>query len=129
MALEAVRMDTTDLVVRATSKQARIPTWGGTRMAMSTRLADRVRHFLAEPDQWSRFPDDVRDWLEVQKYRSALPEPGQLLIETFPHEGRHYLVCSSFEGWNAPQSLGILLTRRTDRQGLMRTTGRACVRE
>ncbi|AEG49928.1 DEAD/H associated domain protein [Sphingobium chlorophenolicum L-1] len=119
MALEAVRMDTTDLVVRATSKQARIPTWGGTRMAMSTRLADRVRHFLAEPDQWSRFPDDVRDWLEVQKYRSALPEPGQLLIETFPHEGRYYLVCYSFEGWNAHQSLGMLLTRRMDAQGLM----------
>ena len=119
MALEVVRMDTTDLIVRATSKQARIPTWGGTRMAMSTQLADRVRHFLAEPEEWHRFPDDVRDWLEVQKYRSALPEPGQLLIETFPHEGRHYLVCYSFEGWNAHQSLGMLLTRRMDAQGLM----------
>ena len=118
-ALEVVRMDLTDLVVRATSKQARIPTWGGTRMAMSTRLADRVRHFLAEPEEWHRFPEDVRDWLEVQKYRSALPQPGQLLIETFPHEGRHYLVCYSFEGWNAHQSLGMLLTRRMDAQGLM----------
>jgi len=118
-ALEVVRMDTTDLIVRATSKQARIPSWGGTRMAMSTRLADRVRHFLAEPGQWHRFPQDVREWLEVQKLRSALPEPGQLMIETFPHEGRHYLVCYSFEGWNAHQSLGMLLTRRMDAQGLM----------
>src|SRR3546814_13563512 len=58
-------------------------------------------------------------WLEVQKYRSALPEPGQLLIETFPHEGRHYLVCYSFEGWNAHQSPAMLLTRRMDAQGLM----------
>ena len=119
LALEVVRMDVTDLVVRATSKQARVPAWGGTRMAMSTRLADRVRHFLAEPEEWHRFPDDVREWLEVQKYRSALPEPGQLLIETFPHEGRYYLVCYSFEGWNAHQSLGMLLTRRMDAQGLM----------
>ena len=119
LALEVVRMDVTDLVVRATSKQARVPAWGGTRMAMSTRLADRVRHFLAEPEEWHRFPDDVREWLEVQKYRSALPEPGQLMIETFPHEGRHYLVCYSFEGWNAHQSLGMLLTRRMDAQGLM----------
>ena len=118
-ALEVVRMDSADLIVRATSKRARIPSWGGTRMAMSTRLADRVRHFLAEPGQWSRFPDDVREWLEVQKYRSSLPEPGQLLVETFPHEGRHYLVCYSFEGWNAHQSLGMLLTRRMDAQGLM----------
>ena len=119
MALEVVRMNTSDLVVRATSKQARIPSWGGTRMAMSTRLADRVRHFLAEPQEWHRFPADVREWLEMQKLRSTLPQPGQLLIETFPHEGRHYLICYSFEGWNAHQSLGMLLTRRMEIQGLM----------
>ncbi|KFL45473.1 Lhr-like helicase [Sphingobium sp. ba1] len=119
MALEVVKMDTTDLVVRATSKQARIPSWGGSRMAMSTRLADRVRAFLASPDQWHRFPPDVREWLDMQKLRSVLPQPGQLLIETFPHEGRHYLVCYSFEGWNAHQSLGMLLTRRMESQGLM----------
>ncbi|MFP5431538.1 MAG: ligase-associated DNA damage response DEXH box helicase, partial [Alphaproteobacteria bacterium] len=119
MALEVVKMDTTDLVVRATSKQARIPSWGGSRMAMSTRLADRVRAFLASPDQWHRFPPDVREWLDMQKLRSVLPQPGQLLIETFPHEGRHSLVCYSFEGWNAHQSLGMLLTRRMESQGLM----------
>ncbi|MEJ7932713.1 ligase-associated DNA damage response DEXH box helicase [Sphingobium sp. AN558] len=119
LALEVVRMDAADLFVRGTAKQARMPSWGGTRMAMSTRLADRVRHFLAEPDEWPRFPQDVREWLEMQKLRSALPEPGQLLIETFPHEGRHYLVCYSFEGWNAHQSLGMLLTRRMEAQGLM----------
>jgi ATP-dependent Lhr-like helicase len=119
VALEVVRMDTADLIVRATQKQARIPSWGGTRMAMSTRLADRVRHFLAEPGEWRRFPPDVREWLEMQKLRSALPQPGQLLVETFPHEGRHYMVCYSFEGWNAHQSLGMLLTRRMESQGLM----------
>ena len=118
-ALEVVKMDTTDLIVRATSKQARIPSWGGTRMAMSTRLADRVRAFLASPDEWHRFPPDVREWLDMQKLRSVLPQPGQLLIETFPHEGRHDLVCYSFEGWNAHQSLGMLLTRRMESQGLL----------
>ncbi|CAN5430128.1 ligase-associated DNA damage response DEXH box helicase [soil metagenome] len=118
-ALEVVRMDASDLIVRATSRPARIPSWGGTRMAMSTRLADRVRRFLAAPEEWHRFPEDVREWLEMQKYRSALPEPGQLLVETFPHEGRHYMVAYSFEGWNAHQSLGMLLTRRMDAQGLM----------
>ncbi len=118
-ALEVVKMDSSDLTVRATSKSARMPSWGGTRMAMSTRLADRVRHFLAAPQEWHRFPDDVREWLEMQRHRSALPEPGQLLVETFPHEGRHYMVCYSFEGWNAHQSLGMLLTRRMETQGLM----------
>jgi ATP-dependent Lhr-like helicase len=119
MALEVVRMDTADLVVRATTRPARIPSWGGTRMAMSTRLADRVRAFLADPGEWHRFPDDVREWLDMQKLRSALPGTDQLLVETFPHEGRHYMVAYSFEGWNAHQSLGMLLTRRMDAQGLM----------
>ena len=87
-------------------------------MPLSTNLADRVRGFLAHPGEWARFPDDVREWLEVQAYRSVLPEPGQLLVETFPREGRHYMVAYSFEGWNAHQSLGMLITRRMETQGL-----------
>lgn len=118
MSLEVERIDTEDLVVRATSRPARIPTYGGARMPISTNLADRVRGFLSQRDEWQRFPDDVREWLEVQAYRSRLPEPDQLLVETFPREGRYYMVAYSFEGWNAHQSLGMLLTRRMETQGL-----------
>ncbi len=118
LSLEVEKMDTEDLVVRATSKPARIPTYGGARMPLSTNLADRVRAFLAEPAEWPRFPDDVREWLEMQARRSVLPRPGQLLVETFPREGRHYMVAYSFEGWNAHQSLGMLITRRMETQGL-----------
>ena len=118
MSCEVIRIDTEDVLVRASTRPARIPTYGGARMPISTHLADRVRGFLAHPEQWARFPDDVREWLEVQSYRSRLPEPGQLLIETFPREGRQYMVAYSFEGWNAHQSLGMLLTRRMETQGL-----------
>ncbi len=115
---EVERIDTEDLVVRASSRPARIPTYGGSRMPLSTSLADRVRGFLDSPGEWARFPDDVREWLEFQRLRSALPRPGQLLVETFPREGRHYMVAYSFEGWNAHQSLGMLITRRMEAQGL-----------
>ena len=118
LSCEVQSIDTEDLIVRASSKPARIPTYGGSRMPLSTNLATRVRHFLAEPDQWQRFPPDVRDWLEFQAKRSALPRPGQLLVETFPREGRHYMVAYSFEGWNAHQSLGMLVTRRMEAEGL-----------
>ncbi|MBA3675957.1 MAG: ligase-associated DNA damage response DEXH box helicase [Sphingosinicella sp.] len=118
LVLEVERIDGVDLYVRATTKSARIPTYVGARMAMSTNLADRVRHFLHDRDQWPRFPDDVREWLEVQDYRSVLPHPDQLLVETFPHEHRHYMVAYSFEGWNAHQSLGMLITRRMETAGL-----------
>ena len=118
LTLEIERMTGTELIVHATSKSARIPTYVGTRMAMTTHLAERVRRFLADRDQWPRFPDDVREWLEVQAYRSVLPEPDQLLVETFPHEHRHYMVIYSFEGWNAHQSLGMLILRRMEASGL-----------
>jgi ATP-dependent Lhr-like helicase len=119
LALEVQKVDVTDLLVRATSKPARIPTYGGARMPISTHLADRVRAYLHDPSEWPRFPDDVREWLEVQGRRSRLPAPDELLVETFPHEGRHYWVIYSFEGWNAHQSLGMLLTRRMESAGLM----------
>ncbi|HEY7809145.1 MAG TPA: ligase-associated DNA damage response DEXH box helicase [Allosphingosinicella sp.] len=118
LVLEVERIEGTDLQVRASTKSARIPTYVGARMAMSTNLADRVRNFLYDREEWPRFPDDVRDWLEVQAYRSVLPRPEQLLVETFPHEHRHYMVAYSFEGWNAHQSLGMLITRRMESAGL-----------
>ena len=118
MSLEVVRQTESDLVVRASTKSAMIPSWGGTRMAMTTHLAGRVRRFLADPAQWHRFPADVREWLRMQAIRSVLPRPDQLLVETFPHEGLHHMVVYSFEGWNAHQSLGMLLTRRMEERGL-----------
>jgi ATP-dependent Lhr-like helicase len=87
-------------------------------MSMTTHLADRVRAFLADSSDWHRFPDDVREWLEVQQRRSKLPQPDELLVETFPLEGRHYMVMYSFEGWNAHQSLGMLITKRMENAGL-----------
>jgi ATP-dependent Lhr-like helicase len=118
LSLEVLRFKETDIIVRASSKQARLVTYGGQRMSMSTHLADRVRRFLASPADWHRFPDDVREWLEVQERRSILPQPDQLLVETFPREGRHYMCAYSFEGWNAHQSLGMLITKRMENAGL-----------
>jgi ATP-dependent helicase Lhr and Lhr-like helicase len=118
ISLEVERIDTEDVVVRATSRPARIPSYGGARMPLSTNLADRVRGFLHNDAEWHRFPPDVREWLEVQQRRSKMPAPGELLVETFPHHGRHYMVAYPFEGWNAHQSLGMLLTKRMEKRGL-----------
>ena len=121
LGLEVEQFKDTDIVVHASSKRARIVTYGGQRMSMSTHLAERVRHMLADRNDWSRFPDDVREWLEVQDRRSQIPEPNELLVETFAHEGLHYMVAYSFEGWNAHQSLGMLITRRMESAGLKPT--------
>ncbi|MBL0913943.1 MAG: ligase-associated DNA damage response DEXH box helicase [Sphingopyxis sp.] len=118
LSLEVESIRDTDLIVRATTRPARIPSYVGARMALTTRLAERVRGFLADPTSWQRFPEDVRFWLEMQQLRSVLPRPGELLVETFPHEGNHYMICYPFEGWNAHQSLGMLITKRMERAGL-----------
>jgi ATP-dependent helicase Lhr and Lhr-like helicase len=118
ISLEVEGTNATDLIVRATTRRARIPSYNGARMPLTTHLAARVRAFLHDRQQWPRFPSDVRDWLEMQGRRSILPAPDQLLIETFPRDGLHFMVTYSFEGWNAHQSLAMLITKRMDAVGL-----------
>ena len=116
--LEVVKIQDMEVLVRAAKTSAAIPSYGGTRMALTTHLADRVRDMLVDRAGWARFPDDVREWLEVQDWRSRMPGPGELLVETFPHAKREYAVYYTFAGWNANQSLGMLVTRRMDDRGL-----------
>jgi ATP-dependent helicase Lhr and Lhr-like helicase len=118
MPLEVEAIKDIDLIVRAAKRAVQIPSYMGGRLSLSTHLSGRVRQFLTDRDGWSRFPSDVQEWLDVQSQRSILPQPGQLLVETFPDKDRHYMVCYPFEGWNAHQSLGMLITRRMESRGL-----------
>ncbi|GAA0265030.1 ligase-associated DNA damage response DEXH box helicase [Alteraurantiacibacter aestuarii] len=117
--LEVEQLRDMELVVRACRKAAMIPSYGGLRLPLTTHLASRVRALLVDRAGWARFPDDVREWLEVQDWRSQLPGPDNLLVESFPHGGREYSVYYTFTGWNANQSLGMLVTKRMEDMGLM----------
>ncbi|WP_354195171.1 ligase-associated DNA damage response DEXH box helicase [Aquamicrobium terrae] len=92
-----------------------VPSYAGGKFPLSTYLADQVRAMLADPDRWSTLPEQVSDWLRLQKQKSMLPKRGDLLVETFPRGDRHYMVCYPFEGRLAHQTLGMLLTRRLER--------------
>ena len=118
MDLEVETMRELELIVRASRKSAQIPSYTGLRIALTTHLADRVRALLSNRTGWARFPDDVREWLEMQAWRSHLPSPGRLLVESFPHRGLAYTTYYTFEGWNANQALGMLITRRMEERGL-----------
>ncbi|HVZ51947.1 MAG TPA: ligase-associated DNA damage response DEXH box helicase, partial [Pseudolabrys sp.] len=102
-------------VSRATATDPKVPAYEGGKFPLSTYLAARVRAILAHPKQWQALPDQVREWLEIQEWRSLLPRAGDLLVETFPRAAKHYLVCYPFEGRLAHQTLGMLLTRRLER--------------
>jgi len=118
MDLELVSMRDSALIVRAAKRSATIPSYMGARMPLTTHLGARVQAMLEDRTAWSRFPDDVREWLEMQAWRSHLPGLGRLLVESFPHQRLHYTAYYPFEGWNAHQSLGMLITRRMEDKGL-----------
>ncbi|HUU65705.1 MAG TPA: ligase-associated DNA damage response DEXH box helicase [Methyloceanibacter sp.] len=105
------------IVTRAHATDPKVPAYEGGKSPLSTYLADRVRHMLAERDAWPKLPAQVSDWLRLQAEFSYVPAADEMLIETFPRGQRHYLVCYPFEGRLAHQSLGMLLTRRLERAG------------
>jgi len=96
-----------------------VPAYEGGRMPLTTNLADRVRGLLQTPSTWHLFPDQVQDWLQLQRGVSRLPGRNDLLVETFPRGDRWYLVAYCFEGRNAHQTLGMLLTKRMERAGMV----------
>ena len=105
-------------VSRSTSEDPKVPAYEGGKFALSTYLAERVRGIIAHPQQWRHLPDQVREWLEIQEWRSQMPGVCELLVETFPRGNKHYLICYPFEGRLAHQTLGMLLTRRLERARL-----------
>lgn len=102
-------------VSRANDKDAKVPSYQGGKFPLSTYLAERVRRLLDDKRQWNALPDQVRDWLSLQRSFSLVPAVRELLVETFPRGNKHYLVCYPFEGRLAHQTLGMLLTRRMER--------------
>jgi len=96
-----------------------VPAYEGGRMPLSTNLADRVRGLLQSPGQWALFPEPVQEWLRLQRAVSRMPGRHDLLVETFPRGDRWYLVAYCFEGRNAHQTIGMLLTKRMERAGMM----------
>ena len=99
------------------AKKPIIPVYGGGYQPLTQSLAERVRALLQDPKQWNQFPAPVRQWLKLQGKKSALPSADELLVETFPRGERFYLVAYGFEGRNAHQTLGMLLTKRMERMG------------
>jgi len=109
--------ETTVEVADGGTGEPMVPAYAGARQPLTTNLAHRVRTMLHDDRTWSHYPEPVQEWLELQRERSELPAPDDLLVETFPRNGRWFLVAYCFEGRNAHQTLGMLLTRRMERFG------------
>lgn len=99
-------------VTRSKDKQAQIPSYAGGRMPLSTHLSDVVRGMIGHSENWQLFPQQIKEWLELQQDKSMLPDEKNLVIETFPFEKRYYMVAYTFSGRNANDTLGFLILRR-----------------
>ena len=105
------------LVTPAPNSEPKMPSWGGSKFSISDFLARRVRQLASNEAAWPRLPDDVQEWLQIQKLRSAIPAEDELLVETFPLGKRWHLCAYPFEGRIAHTTLCMLLTRRLERLG------------
>ena len=97
--------------------EPKVPSWAGSKFALSTYLAARVRRMIAERARWAVLPRDVQEWLQVQDVRSYIPSTEEMLLETFQRGRRCYLVAYPFDGRISHGTLAQLLTRRLERLG------------
>ncbi|MCL4188235.1 MAG: ligase-associated DNA damage response DEXH box helicase [Rhodobacteraceae bacterium] len=104
-------------VSRAPGREPKVAVFSGTKFSTSTLLADRILALIAAPDA-AGLPAHSRDWLALQARVSRLPARDRLLVESFPHDGRAHLCIYGFAGRNAQQTLGLLLTKRLEEEGL-----------
>lgn len=116
LAFEGIQ-DMTAIVSPASDSDPKVPVYAGGRLPLTTKLSRRVRAILADPEAWRALPSQVREWLGFQAWRSELPGPEGLLVETFPRGEKQFLVAYGFAGRNAHQTLGMLLTKRMERAG------------
>ncbi|MGJ8586020.1 MAG: ligase-associated DNA damage response DEXH box helicase [Marinosulfonomonas sp.] len=109
-----------ELTVEVTKNPGRKPkfaVFSGTKFSTSTQLSERILR-LFQKESWPDLPPHTAQWLALQRDLSRLPEPGRLLVETFPYENREHLCVYGFAGRNAMQTLGLLLTQRMEAEGL-----------
>ena len=91
----------------------KIPSYAGGNLPLSTHLANRLINLLQNFEKYV-FPKQIEEWVLKQKLQSSLPPKNGLLIETFSRKKNNYIVCYTFLGRNANQTLGMLLMKRLE---------------
>lgn len=109
--------DMTVEVSRAPGRAPKVAVFSGTKFATSTQLSQRILAGF-QHHSWPDLPYHTAEWLHLQREMSRLPEPDRLLVESFPQDGHEHLCLYGFAGRNAQQTLGLLVTKAMEEQGL-----------
>ena len=118
--LEFVRVQEMAAYVRkATRNKGTVPTWQGSKMALSTELGDAVLEMMQAAAQ-GRYAhaelEAARPMLETQARLSRIPTPSTVLVESYrSREGQHLYV-HPFAGRHVHLGLASLLAWRLARE-------------
>ena len=120
--LEYQSITNNNIIVRSSNNlHPKIPSYAGGRLPLTSELSLQVRKLISKKEYWKNFPNQISDWLELQFKLSTLPSKEGLLVETFPrhvkNKKRYFLICYTFEGRNANQTLGFLISKKMQRMG------------
>ena len=118
--LEYVRtQDMAAYVRKAPGKRGIVPTWAGSKMPLSTEMADAVLELMQGAAQGDFFEVEMQaaqPMLATQLRVSKLPTTKTLLIERFDSREGHHLYVYPFAGRQAHLGLASLLAWRLARE-------------
>ena len=118
--LEFVRVrDMAAYVRRATKNKGTVPTWQGSKMALSTELSDAVLEMMQAAAQGDFLEPELqaaRPMLLTQQRLSKIPTPHTLLVEAFQSREGQHLYVYPFAGRNVHLGLASLLAWRLARE-------------
>lgn len=114
--LEFIRVqDMAAYVKKATRNKGTVPTWQGSKMALSTEMGDAVLEMMQSAAQGDFFEPELqaaRPMLETQARLSRIPTPGTVLVETFRSREGYHLYVYPFAGRHVHLGLASLLAWR-----------------
>ena len=117
--LEYVRtQEMTAYVRKATRSRGIVPAWSGSKMPLSTELADATLDLIARADQHDWLEPEMQaalPMLRTQAQLSRLPTPRTLLAERFESPEGHHLYLYPFGGRNVHIGVASLLAWRLAR--------------
>jgi len=114
--LEYVRIkDMTLQVKRSKVKKARVHSWMGGRMSLSSTLSDLIRDKLSKYTEGiieDQETEGLAPLLEQQAAQSHLPNEDECLIEYIKSKDGYHLLFYPFEGRYVHEGMGALLAQR-----------------
>jgi ATP-dependent Lhr-like helicase len=117
--LEFVRVrEMAAYVQKAARNKGTVPTWQGSKMALSTELGDAVLEMMQRAAQGDFFEPELqaaRPMLETQARLSRIPTPDTVLVEAFRSREGYHLYVYPFSGRHVHLGLASLLAWRLAR--------------